>query len=112
MSWFDDFTTKVMQSDSGKTSVTDIKSFLEEQSFDNTIKVAEEALGNLTAAEIAEGARGAARAMAPSHADANSTQNAASASQIAGKAVQFSLPLVLAAVAIFFLISKQGGKRG
>lgn len=113
MSWFDDLTTRVQQSGLANTTVTDIKDFLAGTSVDNTIAVAKEAGGNLTALQIAEGIRGAADALAPARATEAQTQNSLSASQYVPttRAGISAATLLILAAGAFFLMNKRG-RRG
>jgi hypothetical protein len=111
MAWFDDLEVKVKQSGAADVKISDITSFLKANDFDSTMAIAEDAGGNLTAAQIAQGLTGAQQLLAPSHAPPAATQNAQSASQIAVKASVISIPLVLAGIAVYLFMQKRG-RRG
>lgn len=113
MGWFDDLETRVKQAGGSNTTVTDIYNFFADTNVNDTIAIAKEAGGNLTALQIAEGIRGAADALAPAHATEAQTQNSLSASQFVPTTragISAATFLILAAGA-FFLMNKRG-RRG
>jgi hypothetical protein len=96
MSWQDDLSTRLQQA--GENVSKDIQGYLQARVVDPLVKIGEPAKGNLSAAELAQGARGT-----------NTTQNVVVDSSEGFEFKQYAIPIIAILAVGFLLISKKRG---
>jgi succinyl-CoA synthetase beta subunit len=106
MSWIDDLKTRAEQAVSNVQK--DIGTYLQERVIEPVIKVGDPQGGNLTAAQIAAGARGGQGGIPASNQPASALMNANPLANVSASLMQYLPLLILAGAAV--MIFKKGRK--
>lgn len=114
MSWFDDLSARVQQEAQSRLSTigSDVQSYIASQvsGAGATVMVAQQPpTGNLSAAQIAAGARGGPAPVAAAAAPAAATQNASAHSMLSIAGLSAPVLLAIGVGAYFLLSSKRRG---